>query len=189
MISARSRLKRLLGLGGFGGFLLLAIGHISWLNDAAQTVQFALTATGNSAVASIWNDLFVQHANAWITGLGFLLLVWVVVKPETTTQPKAAVGSINSEVQGQMEGLSPFALMAIKHLVVKNGMTESYFSRLVMDMGFPVLTLQQQHAIGNVLPELASNTTLLTKDSQSGQWVVKPQFARDVVDCLSLYKD
>lgn len=81
-----SRLKRIFGLGGFAGFLLLAIGHISWLNDAAQTVQFALTATGNSAVASVWNDLFVLHANAWITGLGFLLLVWVIVRPRSEQQ-------------------------------------------------------------------------------------------------------
>jgi hypothetical protein len=96
---------------------------------------------------------------------------------------------VNSEVQKQMDGLLPFSQMAIKHLVTKRGMTESYFSQLVMDMGFPTISLQQQNAIGNILPQLASNTTLLTKDPHTSQWTVKPEFTVDVINYLSAIKD
>ncbi len=118
MISVRSRVKRLFGFSGFGGFLLVAFGYISWLNEAAQTVQFALTATGNSAVALVWNDLFMQHANAWVTGLGFLLLVWVIVKPESksessklTIHPKRGIEAL-TVVKGQAKAV----LIELKHL-------------------------------------------------------------------------
>jgi hypothetical protein len=92
MNSVLSHAKRLLGIGGFGGFLLLLLSHLSWLNDAAQTVQFALTATGNGKVATVWNDLFIQHANAWVTTFGFAILVWVVVRPEPVVIPKNGGG-------------------------------------------------------------------------------------------------
>jgi len=97
------RLKRLLGIGGFGGFSLLLLSHLSWLNDAAQTVQFALTATGNSKVANIWNDLFIQHANAWVTVFGFAVLVFVVVRPEPASVPnlrggKNEIGEVRDDV-------------------------------------------------------------------------------------------
>ena len=116
-------------------------------------------------------------AGVCAAGIGLVLL-----RGKYGLRPK----SINPEVKKQMDGLSPFAQMAIKHLVTKRGMTESYFSQLVMDMGFPVVTLQQQNAVGNVLSELASNTTLLTKDPQSVQWVVKPEFIVSVIGYLSM---
>jgi hypothetical protein len=96
---------------------------------------------------------------------------------------------VNPEVQKQMDGLLPFSQMALKHLVLKGGMTEKQFSELVTAMGFPFTSLDQQQAAGNILRDVANSTTLLTRELALGQWIVKPQFVGDVINYLSNIKD
>jgi hypothetical protein len=90
------RLKRLFGLGGLGGFLLLVFSNLAWLSSLAQSVQFALTVNGEGRLATIWNSFFVAHGNVWLTILGFCMLIWVIVRPERKGQMDSSTQDTNS---------------------------------------------------------------------------------------------
>jgi hypothetical protein len=71
---------------------------LSWLNDAAQTVQFALTATGSSKVSAVWNDLFMQYSNTWVTILGFSILVWAIIRPRAEHGDSYSTNNVKQDV-------------------------------------------------------------------------------------------
>lgn len=80
-----------------------------------------------------------------------------------------------ADTQRQIVALSRFEIFALWKLLLTDGMTGRQFYFAVLDLGFPVLTLEQQNAIQDTFEGMSGKVTFL--DCIADVWKVKADFS------------
>lgn len=79
-----------------------------------------------------------------------------------------------ADIRGQVESLSSYERLALKQLIVKDGMTGAHFYQFIVEQGFPIGSLLHQKEIEKVFDVIAQKTTLLERNYTTGHSLVKP---------------
>lgn len=75
----------------------------------------------------------------------------------------------------QVVALTSFERFALWQLFLKDTMTGAQLYDIVVGLGFPVLSLQQQHGIQDTFKEMSDKVTFL--ECAADVWKVKPEFS------------
>ena len=89
------------------------------------------------------------------------------------TPPRLDLAQIE-RVSAELSSLSRFELFAVRHLCSVEGMTGEQFYVVVKQLGFPVLTMQQQNEIIGTFDRIASKTPLVSRgDGANLHWSIR----------------
>lgn len=184
----RYRLRWLItSIAGFPVWLGLAV-TVNRIVGTVSNVDFVVSARGNSRMAAIWNWLITPAGNTTLLLVALLCIAAFLFWPKSEGSllvwrfDRTQLG----ELRRQIESLTGYEKLAVSRLTINEGMTGSQFETYINEFGFPILTLQQQHAIEATFDRLSERVAFLHHNPATNQWSVKGELLPQIRYLLSL---
>ena len=162
-----------------------------WFSNRGQIIQTGVAGVAcvfagmrawpdmkSNSIFSIGSLLFCALIGLVAVMLARLLLALADSRRNTSVPLNS---TLVDRIGAELSCLNRFELFAVRHLCAVEGMTGEQFYAIVNELGFPILTLQQQKEIVATFERIASKTPLVCRAAETGShWSIRADARRCV---------